>query len=117
MTIPSWLKPGFIGALFGALVVGIAGFTVGGWVTAADASKMAATMAEDKVMAALLPICVEQSRNDPERVAKLATVKAAETYKRRETVMKTGWATLPGSTTPNGDLAHVCFAALQAEPA
>ena len=35
MQTPEWLKPGLYGAVCGAVAVAIAGFTWGGWVTAA----------------------------------------------------------------------------------
>ena len=55
MTTPDWLKPGTNGALIGAVFVGIVGFTWGGWVTGSSAEKMASELAEDKVIAALVP--------------------------------------------------------------
>ncbi len=112
MNTPEWLKPGIYGAIIGAFFVGVVGFSWGGWVTGGGADKMASAMSHDHVIAALLPVCLDMSRSDTDRVAKLATIKEATTYKRRDAVMKAGWATMPGSETPDRDLAQACVAAL-----
>ena len=112
MTTPEWLKPGIYGALMGAVFVGIVGFSWGGWVTASNAEKMASEMAEDRVIAALVPFCLDMSRTDVERIAKLVTIRDATSFRRRDAVMDTGWATMPGSEGPNRKLAQACIAGL-----
>lgn len=112
MSTPEWLKPGIYGALIGAAFVGIVGFSWGGWVTGSSAEKMASEMAEDSVIAALVPFCLERSRTDNERIAKLATIREASSFKRRDAVMETGWATMPGTDGPNRDLAQACIEGL-----
>ena len=112
MNTPEWLKPGIYGALIGAVFVGVVGFSWGGWVTDGGANKMANDMSHDNVIAALLPMCLDMSRTDTDRIAKLATIREASTYKRRDAVMNAGWATMPGSETPDRDLAEACLAAL-----
>jgi len=112
MTTPEWLKPGIYGALLGAAFVGIVGFSWGGWMTGSSAEKMAGEMAEDRVIAALVPVCLDMSRADSERVAKLATIRETPSFKRRDAVMETGWATMPGSDGPNRDLAKACIESL-----
>lgn len=115
MTTPEWLKPGIYGAVIGAVLVGVVGFSWGGWVTGGSADKMASAMSHDNVIAALLPVCIDMSQTDADRVAKLATIREASTYKQRDAVMATGWATVPGSEAPNRDLAQACLAALELE--
>ncbi|MEO0916224.1 MAG: hypothetical protein AAFY31_04470 [Pseudomonadota bacterium] len=112
MTIPEWLKPGIYGALLGAAFVGIVGFSWGGWQTGSSAQKMASEMAEDRVIAALVPFCLDMSRTDSKRIAKLATIREASSFKRRDAVMETGWATTPGADGPNRDLAQACIEGL-----
>ncbi len=113
MNTPEWLKPGIYGAVVGAIFTVVAGFSWGGWLTAGNAEEMASDMAKDNVIAALLPVCVEMAQNDINRTAKLATIQEASTYKRRDAVMAAGWATVPGSDSPNRDLAQACIAGLQ----
>ena len=112
MTTSEWLKPGIYGTLFGAAFVGIVGFSWGGWMTGSDAEEMADKMAREKVIAALVPVCLEKYRTDNERIAKLADIRAASSSKRREAVMEAGWATIPGSDGPNRDLAQACIEGL-----
>ncbi|MCC1491475.1 hypothetical protein [Cognatishimia sp. F0-27] len=109
MTTPEWLKPGLYGALLGAAFVGIAGFSWGGWMTGGSAEDMANKMAQEEVIAALVPLCLDMSRADIDRMAKLATIREASSFRRRDAVMETGWATMPGSDGPNRDLALACI--------
>lgn len=112
MNSPEWLKPGIYGALLGAVFVGVVGFTWGGWMTGGGANKMASEMAGDQVIAALVPICLDMSRTDNERIAKLATIRDASSFQRRNAIMDAGWATIPGSDAPNRDLAQACIEGL-----
>ena len=112
MTTPEWLKPGIYGAVLGAAFIGIVGFSWGGWMTGGNANKMANEMAQDEVIAALVPFCLDMSRTDNERIAKLATIRDASTFKRRDALMATGWATMPGADAPNRDLAQACMEGL-----
>lgn len=113
MITPEWLKPGIYGAVIGAVFVGIVGFSWGGWMTGGGANKMAYAMAHDDVIAALVPVCLDVSRTDPDRIEQLAAIRAVKTYQRRDAVMDAGWATVPGSETPDRDLAEACLAALE----
>ncbi len=112
MNIPEWLKPGISGALIGAVFVGAVGFSWGGWMTGGEAEKMASARSVDNVAAALLPVCIILSRTDTNRVAKLATIQEASSFKQQFALMEAGWATVPGSEAPNRDLAQACVAAL-----
>lgn len=115
MTTPEWLKPGIYGALLGGAFVGIVGFSWGGWMTGGGAEEMAKKLAEEEVIAALVPVCLDMSRADSERVAKLATIREASNFRRRDAVIATGWATMPGSDAPNRDLALACIDALDVD--
>ena len=113
MAIPEWLKPGIFGAVVGGIAVAVVGFSWGGWVTGGGASKMANALAHDKVISAMVPLCLDMSTTDPDRRAKLATIKDASSYNRRDAVMAAGWATFPGSKSPNRDLAQACIPGLK----
>jgi hypothetical protein len=109
MTLPNWTKPGIYGAIVGGLLVALVGFSWGGWVTGSGANKMAENMAHDEVMSAMVPVCLEMSREDPERTEKMTAIRDSVGYNRREAVMASGWATMPGSEKPNRDLAQECL--------
>ena len=109
MNTPDWLKPGLTGAAAGAAALAIVGFTWGGWMTAGTAKAMASTQARLDVVAALVPICLEQSRQDPDVTETLARIKAASRYQRNQMVMNSGWATMPGSGDPHRGVATACL--------
>ena len=73
MNAPEWLKPGIYAAVVGATALAIIGFTWGGWMTGGDAKNMASDQSRMAVVAALVPICIEQSKQDPEAAATLLT--------------------------------------------
>lgn len=117
MNTPEWLKPGLYGALIGAGVLGIAGFSWGGWVTGGTAQDRAMAMSHDDVVAAMVPVCLDMARTDPGRVAKLASIRAASTYQRRDALMDAGWATVPGTSEPDRDIAQDCLKLLDVDSA
>ncbi|WP_323776376.1 hypothetical protein [Leisingera sp.] len=113
MKTPKWLKPGIFGALAGAVMIAVAGFSWGGWVTGSNATRIASTMSHDKVIEALVPVCLDIARTDTNRAAKLTEIREASAYKRRDIVMAAGWATVPGSQAPDRDLAQACMGKLE----
>jgi dienelactone hydrolase len=115
MKTPEWLKPGLYGTALGAVALAIVGFSWGGWMTGGAAGQMASNQARLEVVAALAPICVEQSKQDPQVAETLALLKDASSYQRSDMLMKAGWATMPGSSDPNRYVASACMDTLAAE--
>ena len=109
MNAPKWFKPGLYGAITGAVALAIFGFTWGGWVTSGTAKLMAHNQAKMEVVAALVPICVEQSKQDPKVTETMAELKEAANYNRSSLLMETGWATMPGSEQPDRGVASACM--------
>ena len=113
MTESEWVKPGFIGAAVGAavgvVIFGAIGFTLGGWMTSGGADRMSLAMAHETMIAALVPVCLDLSAGDPDRAAKLAIIRDTPIASRREAIMASGWATVPGSDAPSHDLAQACM--------
>jgi hypothetical protein len=104
-----WIKPAIIGAIVGATATIVVGFTQSGWVLGSTAERMAQQRSEAAVTAALVPVCIAQSKSDPNsmvKVAQLGTITSS--YERRDFVMKAGWATAPAAEHPSGILAAAC---------
>ncbi len=115
MNVPTWIKPGIYGAAVGAAAIAIAGFSWGGWMTGSSAREMAADNAKLEVVAALVPICVEQSKLDPQAAVTLAELQQARSYQRNTMIMEAGWATMPGSSEPDRSVATACMERLAAQ--
>ncbi len=98
------IKPGFWGAIGGAIVLAIVGFAWGGWVTGGTARQMA----EDAVVGRLAPICVEKYNQDSEKDQKLKELIETVFYNRGDYVEKQGWATMPGEKNPDSKVADKC---------
>jgi hypothetical protein len=108
MQPPEWLKPGLYGAACGAVALAVIGFSWGGWVTGGTARTMAADQSKAEVVTALSLICVDQSKRDPQLAERLAAIKAVSSWNRGDLVMKNGWATMPGTTEGNSQVAKDC---------
>jgi len=113
MNIPEWFKPGAWGFVLGGVALAIVGFSWGGWKTGGSANLMANKRAETQVTAALVPVCLARSQADPNRAAKLETIKKASTYDRGNKLMDTGWATMPGASKHNREVASACVDSLK----
>ena len=83
--------------------------------TGHTASEMASNEAQAQVVAALAPICVTQSKQDPRYAQTLATLQDTAVYERRDMVIAAGWATMPGATDPDPDVAEACMKTLAAQ--
>jgi hypothetical protein len=112
MNTPEWLIPGLVGAAVGVVGFAAVGFAFAGWTTPRQADRMAQTMAADRVMAMMVPVCVERARADSGRAMHLATIGQATGTGRRDALMATGWATMPGNSSPDRALADACLTAL-----
>lgn len=109
MIRPEWIKPAFIGAIIGAAATIVVGFTQSGWVLGSSAERMAKQRADAAVTAALVPICIAQSKTDPNSLVKVAQLDSiASPFERQDFVMKAGWATMPAAKRPDGLLAVAC---------
>ncbi len=113
MNFPDWTKPGIIGAAGGAIAISILGFTWGGWTTHMTAEDMAETHARGEVALAMVPVCLDMSEADPDRIEKIAALQESSGFNRRRAMMETGWATVPGTDAPNRDLATACIEGLE----
>jgi hypothetical protein len=114
MNFPEWLMPGLIGAAAGGVIVAAAGFAGAGWMTPTAAGRMGQAMADEQMVAALVPVCVQRAEGDPDRDAKLATIRLATTAMRqRDALLATGWATIDGNPAASRALATACVTALQ----
>jgi hypothetical protein len=114
MALPEWLKPALYGAAVGAVAISVAGFSWAGWVTGGTADRRAAETAKAEVVAALVPICIEQARLDPESTVKLAALQGASTSQRPAMLIDAGWATMPGATESDRTVASACMKELAA---
>jgi folate-dependent phosphoribosylglycinamide formyltransferase PurN len=108
MKIPAWLKPGVWGAVLGAILMAIVGFSQLGWRTASSADAFAAERASDAVVAAMVPFCVAKAQSDTDPAAMAAFKAEQSAYSRVDLVIKAGWATVGSATSADNALAQAC---------
>ena len=97
------------GIAIGAVASMVIGFSWGGWMTGGTAIKLADERANNAVVAALTPICVEKFLQNGDAKANLAVLQKISTpWEQRDYLEKGGWATQPGATSPDYHLARAC---------
>jgi hypothetical protein len=96
------------GAFAGFLATVVIGFGWGGWMLGSTAKKMADQSTNSAIVAALAPICVEKFQHATEAKATLAQLKLIDSWKQDSFIEKGGWATFPGTASPNNNVAEAC---------
>ena len=106
----NWEKiaPLLKGAVGGAIVATIVGFTWGGWVTGGTAQQEATQMAEEAVSDRLAKICVYQFSQDPEKDLELKELKGKSSWLRDDYVKDQGWAIMPDEEESDRGVASKC---------
>ena len=102
------------GAVGGAIVMVVIGFSWGGWVTSGKASFMSSEAADVAVLARLTPICLDQYKHDVDKEAKHAALMDIKLWQRSDYVAKQGWALMPGETEVDDDVSRACASAISA---
>ena len=116
MNLPKDTKPMLWGAVGGAVICAVLGFTWGGWVTGSTARKDVAAATHTGMVAALAPICADRFRAQGDGPAKVAELAKASSWERGSVVEKSGFALMPGAKTADSDVARAC-AEMLATPA
>jgi hypothetical protein len=103
------VKPAIWGAVAGAVAITIIGFWAFGWTLGSTAERMARDRADAAVVDALTPVCVARFEAQADAAARLTEFKKISTsWDRQSFIEKGGWATIPGGTAPNMDVATAC---------
>jgi len=101
------------GIVIGAIASIAIGFSWGGWVTGATANKLAAEQASTAVVTVLTPICVEKFMRNGDAQANLVALRGiSSNWEQGQYLEKGGWATRPGATSSDYELARACAAKL-----
>jgi hypothetical protein len=97
------------GAAAGAAALALIGFTWGGWVTGGTAMQMAEKSASTAVVSALAPICVDNFQHSAKALENMAELKkVGYSWEQGKYIEKGGWATMPGSASPDAAVARAC---------
>ena len=101
------------GIAIGAIASMAIGFSWGGWMLGSTANRHAAEQASTAVVAVLTPICVEKFLQNSDAQANLAALREIPSnWQQGQYLEKGGWATRPGATSSDYELARACAAKL-----
>ena len=114
MNLPTHTKPWIQGAVVGAIVAALVGFSWGGWVTGGTADKRVAVASHDATVTAQASICAERFRAQADAPAKLAELTKASSWDRGNVIERSGFALMPGEKSADSDVARACAETLSA---
>ena len=100
------------GASVGAIATMIIGFNWGGWVLGKTAENDAALRVNSALVQAYGPVCIERFKQQPNAEAKWVELTKIDAWRRDVYIKESGFATPPGSTSPNSAVADACATAL-----
>jgi hypothetical protein len=100
MNIPIETKPALWGVAGGAVALAIVGFSWGGWTTGGKAETTMRLRVNDAVVAALAPVCVDKFQHAGDASTNLVKLRTTDSWSQSDFVEKGGWATVPGTHSP-----------------
>jgi hypothetical protein len=96
------------GAVAGFLATVIIGFNWGGWMLESTAKQMAEKSANSAVVAVLAPMCADKFRQASDSTLNMVELKKISSWMQDSYIEKGGWATFPGTTSPERGVAQAC---------
>jgi predicted negative regulator of RcsB-dependent stress response len=100
------LPNGHMLAFAGLLATVVIGFGWGGWTLGGTAREAAAKSAAAAVVAVLAPMCADKFRQAADASANMTEIKKVSSWMQDSYIEKGGWATFPGMTLPDRDVAR-----------
>jgi len=104
------LRTGGVGAIIGAVIITIIGFSFGGWVTSSTANEMS----EEAVLANRSTICVAQFMGAKDFKAQLKVIEDTESWDRHRRVEAGGWDKMPGEKESAAYVSQACARGIEA---
>jgi hypothetical protein len=101
-----------LGAFAGFLATVVIGFNWGGWTLVSTAEDNAKRRVDIALVEVYAPVCVERFEHQANIEVKWAEFTKVDYWRRDDYIKESGFATLPGSTSPNVRIADVCADAL-----
>ncbi len=96
------------GAFVGAAAAIVIGFGWGGWTLGSTAAQMSDRNATAAVVKVLAPICVDNFQRSTGADASLMELKKVSSWQQGSFIEKGGWATMPGTPSPDSAVARAC---------
>jgi hypothetical protein len=90
----------------------VIGFNWGGWKLGSTAEEMASRRVNLALVEVYAPICVEKFQQQVNLEGKWVEFNKVDSWRRDDYIKQTGFATPPGSTSPNARVADACAEAL-----
>ena len=108
-----WSPPQLIvSALLAVFVWSAVGFNWFGFGFNWNTNVSASRMSEAAVRENLAQICAAQARSGPDSAVQIKQLQELASWKRRDFVEESKWATMPGSESPQSGVADLCIVKL-----
>src|SRR5438105_2485048 len=96
------------GAAAGFLATVLIGFYWGGWTLGSTAQQLADQRVSNAVVAILAPMCADKFRLAPDVTANMTELMKTTSWMQDSYIEKGGWATFPGTTASERQVAQAC---------
>lgn len=96
------------GAFAGFLATVVIGFGWGGWTLGSTAKENAVKSAATAIVAVLAPMCADKFRLAADATTNMSELKKVSSWMQDTYIEKGGWATFPGTTSPERGVAQAC---------
>ncbi|HSV23445.1 MAG TPA: hypothetical protein VLJ17_10500 [Xanthobacteraceae bacterium] len=106
------LKRLALGAFVGFLATVVIGFNWGGWTLGSTAEDNATRRVNIALVQVYAPVCVERFEHQANIEVKWIELSKIDSWRRDDYIKESGFATPPGSTSPNARIADACADAL-----
>jgi len=105
---PAQTEPVLWGAVAGAVVLSVVGFSFSGWQTASQSQAMASVKVASALTAAMAPVCAVAFKHDSKFTANMAELKKTDEWSRSNVIEKGGWGKVEGGQDLSPEAARAC---------
>jgi len=109
---PAQTEPVLWGAVAGAVILSVVGFSFSGWHTASQTDAIASVKVATALTAAMAPVCATAFKQDGKYAANLVELKKTDEWSRSNLIEKGGWGKMPGVAKLDTETTRSCAALL-----
>ncbi|NBS08015.1 MAG: hypothetical protein EBT49_01140 [Betaproteobacteria bacterium] len=105
---PAQTEPVIWGAVAGAVILSVVGFSFSGWQTASQSQAMASVKVATALTSALAPVCALAFKQDSKFTANMVELKKTDEWSRSNLIEKGGWGKVQGGQDLSPEAARAC---------
>lgn len=105
---PAQTEPVLWGAVAGAVILSVVGFSFSGWHTASQTDAITSVKVATALTAAMAPVCALAFKQDGKYAANMVELKKTDEWSRSNLIEKGGWGNVAGGQDLSPEAARAC---------